>query len=139
MLAGDNWLGQVLTAIENGPDWATTAVFITYDDCGCFYDHVAPGVNPDGTQQGPRSPLVIISPYAVAGYVDHTRTSFAGILAYVEQTFGLAALGVNDAIAYAFTNSFNYGQAPLAGVRMKVTPLPRTSRDLAEPEDPSDT
>ena len=139
MLAGDNWLGQVLTAIEDGPEWATTTVFITYDDCGCFYDHVAPGVNPDGTQQGSRSPLVIISPYAVAGYVDHTHTSFAGILAYVEQTFGLSPLGMNDAGAYPFTNSFNYDQAPLAGVPMTVTPLPPPSRDLAEPEDPSDT
>ena len=139
MLAGDNWLGQALSAIEDGPDWATTTVFITYDDCGCFYDHVAPGVNPDGTQQGPRSPLVIISPYAVAGYVDHTPTSFAGILAYVEQTFGLSALGVNDASAYPFTNSFDYNQSPLASVPMTVTPLPPGSRNLAEPEDSSDT
>ena len=52
MLAGDNWIGKVVSAIENGPDWASTAIFITYDDCGCFYDHVAPPVNPDGTRQG---------------------------------------------------------------------------------------
>ena len=42
MLAGDNWIGRVVSAIQNGPDWASTAIFITYDDCGCFYDHVRP-------------------------------------------------------------------------------------------------
>jgi len=58
MATGDNWIGQVVSAIENGPDWSSTAIFITYDDCGCFYDHVVPGVNPDGTQQGVRVPMV---------------------------------------------------------------------------------
>ncbi len=42
MTVGDNWLGSVVSAVENGPDWASTAIFITWDDCGCFYDHVAP-------------------------------------------------------------------------------------------------
>ena len=51
MAVGDNWIGQVVTAIEDGPDWNSTAIFITYDDCGCFYDHVTPGLNPDGTRR----------------------------------------------------------------------------------------
>ena len=49
--AGDNWIGQVVSAIEHGPDWRSTAIFITYDDCGCFYDHVAP---PPGSGSGRR-------------------------------------------------------------------------------------
>ena len=40
MAVGDSWIGQIVTAVENGPDWDSTAIFITYDDCGCFYDHV---------------------------------------------------------------------------------------------------
>jgi hypothetical protein len=59
-----NWVGQLVGAVEHGPDWRSTAVFITWDDCGCFYDQVRPGVNPDGTAQGPRVPLIIVSPYA---------------------------------------------------------------------------
>src|SRR5439155_1658622 len=59
MKMGDNWIGQVVQAIENGPQWSSTAIFITYDDCGCFYDHVAP---PAGL--GIRVPMVIVSPYA---------------------------------------------------------------------------
>jgi phospholipase C len=123
MAVGDNWIGKVVTALEASPEWSSTALFITYDDCGCFYDQVPPGLNPDGTQRGVRVPLVIVSPYAVSGYVDNTVTTFAGILGYVEQTFGLAPLDVNDAAAYPFTNAFNYSQPPLAPVRMTQTPV----------------
>jgi phospholipase C len=62
--AGDDWLGSLVSAAMNGPEWRSTAIFITWDDCGCFYDQVRPGTNPDGTPQGPRVPLVIVSPYA---------------------------------------------------------------------------
>ena len=41
--ACDNWVGQLVGAVEHGPDWRSTAVFITWDDCGCFYDQVPPG------------------------------------------------------------------------------------------------
>ena len=72
MLLGDNWIGSVVSAIENGPHWSDTAIFITYDDCGCFYDHVAP---PAGL--GVRVPMVIVSPYARSGYTDSSTASFA--------------------------------------------------------------
>jgi phospholipase C len=124
MTAGDNWLGQVASAVMTGPEWRSTALFITWDDCGCFYDQVAPGTNPDGTPQGPRVPLVIVSPYAKQGYTDTTPTTFAGILAYTEHIFKLAPLGVNDAQAYPFTKAFNYSQRPLGPARMVQRPLP---------------
>jgi phospholipase C len=88
---GDDWLGQVASTVMNGPEWRSTVLFITWDDCGCLYDQVRPGVKPDGTAQGPRVPLVIVSPYAKPGYTETTATTFAGILAYAEQNFGLAA------------------------------------------------
>jgi phospholipase C len=124
MLAGDNWIGKVVSAIQNGPDWASTAIFITYDDCGCFYDHVAPPVNPDGTQQGPRVPMVIVSPYAKAGSTDSANATFASILAFTEHTFGLPPLAANDAAAYDYANSFDYTQAPLSGATLAQHPLP---------------
>ena len=125
MTAGDDWLGQIASAVMNGPEWKSTALFITWDDCGCFYDQVPPGTNPDGTSQGPRVPLVIVSPYARHGYTDTTATTFAGILAYTEHTFGLTALGINDKKAYPFTNAFNYRQRPLRPARMGYRPWPR--------------
>jgi phospholipase C len=124
MTVGDDWLGQVASAVMNGPQWRSTALFITWDDCGCFYDHVPPGVNPDGTAQGPRTPLVIVSPFAKPGYTDTTATTFAGILAYTEHNFGLRPLGVNDRNAYAFSNAFNYRQKPLQPARMVYRPWP---------------
>jgi phospholipase C len=132
MTTGDNWLGQLVGAVMNGPDWGSTAVFITYDDCGCFYDQVAPpaNLNTDGQQAGPRVPLVIVSPYARPGYTDTKGTTFAGILAYTEHTFGLAPLGVNDAQAYDFSNAFNYSQPPLKRVPVVHRPLPASARRI---------
>jgi hypothetical protein len=97
MTKGDNWLGQLASAVMNGPEWNSTAVFITWDDCGCFYDQVRPGTNPGGTPQGPRVPMVIVSPWVRTGYTDSTHTTFAGVLAFAEATFGLQSLGANDA------------------------------------------
>jgi phospholipase C len=116
--AGDDWLGQVASAVMNGPDWRSTVLFITWDDCGCFYDQVRPGVNPDGTAQGPRIPLVIVSPFAKPGFTDTASSSFAGILSFTEHNFGLSPLGFNDALAYPFMNAFNFHQAPLRPARM---------------------
>ena len=128
--ACDNWVGKLVGAVEHGPDWSSTAVFITWDDCGCFYDQVRPGTNPDGTVQGPRVPLIIVSPYARPGYTDTTTTTFAGILAYAERTFGLAPLGANDAAAYPYSNAFNYAQQPLKPTPLVHRPLPTSAKRI---------
>jgi phospholipase C len=122
MLQGDNWLGSVVGAIQDGPDWPTTAIFITYDDCGCFYDHVPP---PNGW--GIRMPMVIVSPYARAGYTDSTNASFSSMLAFTEHVFGLTPLSNRDRTAYDYAQSFNFNQAPLGATRMKPSPVPRAS------------
>jgi len=137
MLTGDNWIGRIVSAVENGPDWDSTAIFITYDDCGCFYDHVPPGKNPDGTLQGPRVPMVIVSPYAKAGYTDSRPATFASILAYEEYVFSLAPLGPNDAVAYAFSNSFDYAQPPLDGIPMRQSVIPPGEHIVNESDDPT--
>jgi phospholipase C len=123
MLAGDNWIGQVVNAIESGPEWRSTAVFITYDDCGCFYDHVAP---PAGL--GIRVPMVIVSPYAKARFTDSATASFASMLAYTEHIFGLATLSTVDGSAYDYSNSFDYRQRPLAPIPLRSHPIPASSR-----------
>ena len=128
--ACDNWVGQLVGAVQRGPDWSSTAVFITWDDCGCFYDQVAPRTNPDGTPQGPRVPVIIVSPFARPGYTDTTATTFAGILAYTERTFGLSPLGANDAAAYSFSNAFNYAQVPRQPVSLVHQPLPASAKRI---------
>jgi phospholipase C len=128
--ACDNYIGALVSAVENGPDWPSAAIFITFDDFGGFYDQVPPGLNPDNTWRGPRVPLVIVSPYARPGYTDTTTTTFAGILAYTEHNFGLSSLGLNDAHAYGFGNAFNYARAPLARVAMAARPLPASAKRI---------
>jgi phospholipase C len=123
MAQGDNWIGQAVRAVENGPDWSSTAIFIVWDDCGCFYDHVSP---PDGL--GIRVPMVIVSPYARAGYTDTTTASFNSLLAFTEHTFNLKPLTMADSSAYDFSNSFNYAQTPLTPVPLPGRVIPRAER-----------
>ena len=125
MAVGDNWIGSVVNAIENGPDWASTVIFITYDDCGCFYDHVKTPITP--RKVGIRIPMVIVSPFARPGFTDSQMASTDSILAFVEHTFGLAPLSQNDATAYDFSNSFNVSQAPLKPVPMIQSRVPPSS------------
>jgi phospholipase C len=123
MTVGDNWIGQMVSALMNGPQWGSTAIFITYDDCGCFYDHVPP---PPGL--GIRVPMVIVSPFAKAGFTDSGVASFSSMLAYVEHTFGLAPLTSRDAGAYDYAQSFDYTQAPVSPVPLGQQPVPAASR-----------
>src|SRR5262249_1552154 len=134
MSMGDNWIGSVVSAIENGPDWDSTAIFITWDDCGCFYDHV----RPPWPRLGIRLPMVIGSPYAKAGFTDPNVGSLNSVLSYVEHTFDLAPLSRNDSSAYGFSNSFEYSQPALPGVPMVRTHVPRSERDYiaAHPPNP---
>jgi phospholipase C len=123
MDVGDNWLGRVISAIQAGPDWASTAVFITYDDCGCFYDHVPP---PKGL--GIRVPMVIISPYAKQGFTDSNVASFSSMLAFTEHVFGLAPLSARDASAYDFSDSFDFDQAHTAPTKLSRHRLSEAER-----------
>lgn len=125
MLIGDNRIGQVVSEIENGPAGPSTAIFITYDDCGCFADHVAP---PAGTSLGIRVPMVIVSPYAKAGFTDHTVASYASMLAFIEHNFGLPPLSSADATAYDYADAFDYTQVPLAAETLTQHPIPADSQ-----------
>lgn len=123
LMTGDNWIAKNVAAVMNGPDWSSTAIFITYDDCGCFYDPVRP---PAGL--GIREPMVIVSPYARPGSVDHTDASFASILAFTEHAFGLPPLpGGADGAAYDYAKAFNFAQPPRPPIALPQHPVPASS------------
>ena len=134
MRVGDNWIGQVLGAIESGPDWDSTAVFLTWDDCGCFYDHVNPLQY--GSDWGIRVPMIIVSPYAKQGYTDSTPAVFASILAYIEHTFRLPSLHpcngtpgcTDDSNVYDYAGAFDYSQAPLPPIPVAFAPIRERER-----------
>jgi phospholipase C len=117
MAVGDNYIGHMVSSVENGSEWNSTAIFITYDDCGCFYDHVTP---PSGL--GLRNPMVIVSPWAIPGYTDSTTAVQPySMLAFVDYNFDLPPLTTAVAEAYDYSNSFDFTQRPLAGPRMTHT------------------
>jgi phospholipase C len=122
MMAGDDWIGQLVSAAMSAPTWDSTAIFITYDDCGCFYDHVTPPPN-----MGIRSPMVIVSPYAKPGFTDSTVASYASMLTFIEHNFGLDPLSRADADAYDYADSFNLAQEPLPPIELSNHPVPRSS------------
>jgi len=126
MAEGDDWIGSVVSAVENGSDWDSTAIFIVYDDFGGFYDHVNP--KKYDPNWGIRLPVVIVSPYARAGYTDSTPATLVSFLAYTEHVFGLTSLGQADGLAYDFSKSFDYSQTPLAPIDMTHTTIPRAER-----------
>ena len=110
---GPSWVAQVVNAIGTSPYWNSTAIVVVWDDWGGWYDHVAPP-QLDYTGLGIRVPMLVISPYARAGYVSHTQYEFGSILKFVEDTFGLGRLGTSDTRANSISDVFNFSQPPRA-------------------------
>jgi len=108
---GQQHVADLVQAVQKSPYWADTAIIVTYDENGGFWDHVAP---PKGDQWGPgtRVPAIIISPYAKKGFIDHMQYDTTSILAFIEARWGLAPLGTRDAAANGLTNAFDFSQAP---------------------------
>ncbi len=77
---------QLINAAMRGPDWASTAIFLTWDDWGGFYDHVVPPVV-DENGYGIRVPGLTISPWVRAGMIDHQTLSFDAYLKLIEDVF----------------------------------------------------
>jgi len=135
-----------VNALQNTPDWKSTAVVVAYDDSDGFYDHVYSGVhNPSNTSRvptppgpqdflngtgicgsttatplagqngrcgyGPRLPLLVISPWAKANYVDHTLTDLSSIPKFIEDNWRLPRIsGSFDRIAGSITNMFDFNR-----------------------------
>jgi phospholipase C len=109
---GEQSTMRYLRQIMNSPIWSSTAVFVTWDDGGGFYDHVPPP-KADVYGLGVRVPMLVVSPYSRPGYISHTRYEFSSLLSFVETRWGLPPLTPRDASANDITDSFDFNQAPL--------------------------
>jgi phospholipase C len=106
---GMNWVKHVINAIMNSSYWNSTAIILTWDDYGGFYDHVPPP-QIDKYGLGFRMPTLIISPYAKPGYIDHTQYQFESTLKFIEWRFNLPALTDRDKHASNLLNAFDFNQ-----------------------------
>jgi phospholipase C len=125
---GQRFTYGVINDLEHSPNWTSSALFLTYDESGGFYDHVPPpaAVAPDRippmltlgdvagafNRYGFRVPVVVVSPFARAHYVSHVVHDHTSILRFIEMRFGLPALTARDAAANPMLEFFSFKHPP---------------------------
>ena len=108
---GMDYVSYLVNQVMQSQYWQSSAIIITWDDYGGFYDHVPPPqVDADGL--GFRVPALVISPWAKHGFIDHTQYELASMLRLAEESFNLPTLGVRDLKTNDMMNSFDFNQAP---------------------------
>jgi phospholipase C len=109
VLSGDEHIADVVAKIKASPLWASTAIIVTYDENGGFWDHVPP---PKGDRWGPgtRIPAIIISPFAKRHHIDHTQYDTTSILKFITRRFDLDPLPGVRAGAGDLTPAFDFMQ-----------------------------
>jgi phospholipase C len=108
---GMDYVASLVNDIMQSKYWADSALIITWDDYGGFYDHVAPP-QVDAYGEGFRVPALVISPYAKHHYIDHTQYEFGSLLSLAETIFKVPSLTARDAHANSMMNSFDLNQTP---------------------------
>jgi phospholipase C len=128
----------LINAVMKGPDWNSSAIFLTWDDWGGFYDHVVPP-SVDQNGYGIRVPGLVISPYAKQGFIDHQTLSFDAYAKFIEDDFlsgqrldpktdGRPDLRptVREAVPRLgdLVDDFNFAQAPRPPTLLPLFPSP---------------
>jgi phospholipase C len=134
-----------VNAVGGSPYWKNTAILVTWDDWGGWYDHVAPP-SPIGRpfgyyELGFRVPLLVISPYAPAGDISPTQHDFGSILRFVEKVFGLGRIppgNFADARADDRADFFDFGAAARAFAPIPALLPGRYFLDDTRPPTPPD-
>jgi phospholipase C len=121
---GQKFVADVINGLMASPNWSTSAMFLTYDEHGGFYDHVAPPAapKPDNIppnhqagdtagafdRYGIRVPVAVVSPFAKQHYVSHVIDDHTSILRFIELRFGLPALTNRDVNADPMLDMFDF-------------------------------
>ncbi len=104
---GEAWTLGILHALEARPEWNSTAVFLTWDEDGGFYDHVPPP-QVDALGYGFRVPFLLVSPYAKRGWIDTDILDHTSMLKFIATNWGLPTLTPREANASAMLNAFTF-------------------------------
>jgi phospholipase C len=133
--AGPAWVASIVNAVGKSSYWENTAILVTWDDWGGWYDHVSPLANKTGWCvsycYGFRVPLLVISSYTPS-MVDNNTHDFGSIVHFVESNWGLPSLGFADAYADDLSGFFPHGRARV----FKTVQAPET--DFSDRGDPDD-
>ncbi|HZY70514.1 MAG TPA: alkaline phosphatase family protein [Thermoplasmata archaeon] len=112
---GQSYVLSLVDALERSPEWKSTAIFLTWDDYGGFYDHVLPP-SVAGTSLSFRAPLLVISPYARPGYVSNHLGDFESLLRFIEWRYGFTNLTGRDGAASLPLEFFDFNATPRAAL-----------------------
>jgi len=130
---GEEWTMQIVGAIMASPQWSSTAIFLVWDESGGFYDHVAPP-QVDNWGYGFRVPLLLISPFAKRGWIDHTLMDHTSLMRFIADNWNMPYLTDREAQAGSPTNAFVFDHS---GSANKFVPLPlayaQVTNELMEP------
>jgi phospholipase C len=111
--AGDLHIAELLERLRKSPQWKHMAVIVTYDENGGYWDHVPPPSGPGwGDRWGPgtRIPLIVVSPFAKRGQVDHTTMDTTSIIKFITKRFGLEPLPGVRANMGDMTSAFDFSR-----------------------------
>jgi len=127
---GQKFVADIINGLMNSPEWSSSAFFLTYDEHGGYYDHVAPPAAPVPDDippmlqpgdapgafdtYGPRVPAVVVSPYAKPHFVSHAVYDHTSILRFIEYRYGLPALTNRDANADPMLEMFDFNSPQFA-------------------------
>jgi phospholipase C len=126
LMSGQRFVKSIIQELMRSSSWDSSAFMLAYDDWGGWYDHVKP-IQVDQFGYGPRVPVILVSPYAKSGYIDHTALDFTSMLKFIEQNWNIAPLAARDTNANNLLSAFDFNQSPrlpyfLPLGRITVTP-----------------
>ena len=106
-----NWVTDIVNGIMRSSMWESIAIFITWDEWGGLYDHVAPPTI-DDVELGFRVPMMVVSPYAKRGYVDDAFAEFSSPLRFIADNWDLPYLTPRIANSHNYTHVFDFDRKP---------------------------
>ena len=149
---GPSWVTSIVNAVGNATRcdggkgyWSDTAIVLTWDDWGGWYDHVVPppmAAPQSDYQLGFRVPLIVISAYTPKGYVNNATHDFGSVLRLIEHSFGASEGGLNFDDARATTDLGEFFDFRTRARAFVPVPAPKTAaafiHDTRPPGDPDD-
>jgi phospholipase C len=112
---GERFVALTINSLAAGPQWKDSALILSYDENGGFYDHVPPP-RVDELGLGFRVPAILVSPFAKSGHVSRSVYEHCSTLALIERTFGLRPLTGRDSAADPFQDAFDFSRRELGFV-----------------------